>query len=249
MKTPSTWILLPLTGFLLLGASACGKGDPGRQIRTKDQQGAYDMMDQATVRCDDPAKCHSGIAMLVGVEQFDEDGDTKWGVGECTGFLIAPDILATNSHCIADTLKDKGDGADCSGEAQIFFPAFGNYAEKRVDCAKILKASQIGSTHEAPDYAFVKLSEPVTDREIIALDNSGFEDRQKIRIIKVDPTSKHKPVGSMTSNECIALRKTIILQSSDSALSPTLALGDCDVIHGNSGSPIFDEAGHARGIL
>lgn len=49
-------------------------------------------------------RCHQSVG-LVTIVNKEENG---WGAGQCTGSLIAPDVVATNGHCIPMDIKDAG---------------------------------------------------------------------------------------------------------------------------------------------
>ena len=61
-----------------------------------------EMLTDSEVQCDERT-CPDAVGQIVAREQ------TSFAVyeGTCTGFLVAPDIVATNSHCIPQSVKRK----------------------------------------------------------------------------------------------------------------------------------------------
>src|SRR4051812_21170333 len=55
---------------------------------------------------------------------------------ECTGQLIAADLVMTNSHCIPKAVKDNY--SLCSKYVGIKFPAIANHPEESFGCTKLI---------------------------------------------------------------------------------------------------------------
>ncbi|MFB6374010.1 MAG: serine protease, partial [Bradymonadaceae bacterium] len=93
-------------------------------------------------------------------------------VPNCSSFLVAPDVMVTAGHCT------EGWGAPSCEEMRFVFD-FGYYGaddaptditEQQVaKCEKIVASTHEGNELTQKDYAVVKLTEPVTDREPLDL--------------------------------------------------------------------------------
>jgi hypothetical protein len=232
--------------LFILTITSCSKGaSSGPQDNSAPISGLAEgqkLALSAGVNCADPSSCSPSVGMLVGI--------TEKTITACTASLIAPDILATNSHCIPEDLKSSG--SDCSGRLWINFPSISDYKASRIECEKIISASKIppeGSHDVAPDYAFIRLKS-ASDRTVLSISHDGFQDGALYSLLKIDPTFQdHVPQGVLNQTNCKALLGTAALARADRAGAPLMALAECDVIHGNSGSPILDSSGKMHGLI
>jgi len=239
-------IKLSAIALLALGLSitGCSKSDPttsnSDSTPAASLEDAQQMAAQAQVHCSDPSQCSPSVALLVNT--------TPTSANQCTAFLIASDIAATNAHCIPDDLKTNG--ASCKGRIALAFPALGQYADVRADCNEVISVSQNDEKGGSkPDYAFIRLDQPV-QRPVLTITHSGFTDGANYTITKIDPYHGNGiPEGYMRQVTCKAIFNSIAAPNSSAPHDPLVALADCVGIPGNSGSPILDSAGNVPGIL
>src|SRR4051812_17243748 len=87
------WVI---TGVVLL-ATACGKGGTGGtcEVSTPTLEEAQKQAKTTEVSCFTDEDCNPSVGMIAVAQAV-----PKPGLSVCTGFLVAPDILATNSHCV-----------------------------------------------------------------------------------------------------------------------------------------------------
>jgi len=198
------------------------------------------MSGQVTCDSSNPADCSPSVGMLVALAD-------STSVSQCTAFLVSPQIAITNSHCIPDDLK--ASGSSCSNRMWFYFPDLSGFPKLRTGCAKVLSATTLPEKTEAvPDYAVVQLDQPVS-RPVLQLSRDGFKNGDAFQLVKVDPQSKTAPIGAMTRITCTAVHNSVIVPNSDNDKSTNMALGDCEIMHGNSGSPILDSHGNVHGII
>src|SRR4051812_30559218 len=77
--------------------------------------------------CKNPAKCHDAVGALIHRN------------GVCTTYLIAPDIVATNRHCLSEGALEEG--ASCQG-TEIRFPENAHFSKaESLECDKVLSLS------------------------------------------------------------------------------------------------------------
>lgn len=243
--------------FILLAQLAffgCSKGNDDNGLSAQDQfqsqpqyldttseQAKHTAMN-AQVSCGsaNPADCSPAVGMLVSYT-------APKSVGQCTAFLVGPQIVLTNSHCIPDDLKTAG--SSCSDRIWIYFPELGDLPPLRAGCAQILEASTLPQVVKAtPDYAVIRLDQPI-HRTPLILNRSGFKDQDEYQIVKIDPQSTTSAIGAMTRATCKAKHNSIVVQDSGDDRSLNMALGDCQIVHGNSGSPLLDSEGQVRGVI
>jgi hypothetical protein len=151
----------------------------------------------------------------------------------CTGFLVAPDIIATAGHCInqnnlAQTRFVFGFRMMNETEARIVIPNDNIFRG-----IAILKREEIGT---GPDYAVVRLDRPATDRPVLSIRRTGkIEDTQGVYVMG-HPSGlplKYAPGAVVRDND-----------------NTDFFVANLDTYGGNSGSPVFNsEDGSVEGIL
>lgn len=204
-------------------------------------------MKYATLTCADGAACPENVGYLLA-----NAGESM--ISQCTGWLVAPDIVATNSHCIPDEMKK--DAAKCVGNMSIKLPATKGLPEEILDCARVLYFSPIAEKQgddgfiKKADYAFFRLTRP-SRRKVIAVSREGIHDQQDLTVFSVDPQSRQEPVGKLFKRVCRPYKNTLLLPEDTTALADvSVAFGDgCVARHGNSGSPVLNSRGEAVGWL
>ena len=151
----------------------------------------------------------------------------------CSGFLVAPDIIATAGHCINQ-----------NNLAQTRF-VFGfrmiNESEARNVIANdnifrgiaILAREELGS---GADYALVQLDRPATGRPILKIRRTGeIDDNQSVYVMG-HPSGlplKYAPGANLRDNS-----------------NSSFFVANLDTYGGNSGSPVFNaDTGDVEGIL
>lgn len=151
----------------------------------------------------------------------------------CTGFLVAPDLLATAGHCINQ-----------NNLAQTRF-VFGfrmlNDAEARTVIANtnifrgiaILEREEVGT---GADYALVRLDRPAAGRPLLAIRRDGEIDDTQAVYVMGHPSGlplKYAPGANVRDNA-----------------NASFFVANLDTYGGNSGSPVFNaDDGTVEGIL
>lgn len=154
---------------------------------------------------------------------------------QCSGFLIAPDLIVTAGHCVEDYDA-------CSDNHWVFdFKTDSRgRAGKKIKNSDIYKCKRvISQTLSNPlnlDYAVVQLDRKVTDREPLEINNSG-EIKNFTRLMVIG-----SPMGLPTKVADGAWVR--------SNTHPHFFQANLDSFQGNSGSAVFNEKnGLVEGIL
>ena len=242
-----------LVGILLsqLALFGCSKGDSSDSYQQdaqphyidttgSDQAKQTALSGQVSCASSDAADCSPSVGMLVALTP-------PTSVSQCTAFLVTPQIAITNSHCIPADLKAAG--SSCSDRIWIYFPDVNGYPQLRSGCSQVLTASTLPETTKAvPDYAVIRLDQQV-NRPPLTISRDGFKDQGEYRIVKIDPQSTTSAIGVMTRTICKAQHNSIIAPNSNDDKSANMAMGDCQILHGNSGSPLLDTQGQVHGVI
>jgi S1-C subfamily serine protease len=153
----------------------------------------------------------------------------------CSGFLVAPDVIATAGHCVkgdADLAGIRfvfGFRMDDSATAHVHFTRDDVYSGKRVIARRL-------TTADGTDYAVVQLDRPVVGRKPLPIRRTGkVKNGQSVFVIghPCGLPQKYAPGASVRHN------------------SPTpYFVANLDTFGGNSGSPVFNaDDGSVEGIL
>ncbi len=207
---------------------------------------AQKMAREATVDCQSFSSCSSSVGLLT--------GNTGANAYQCTAFLVAPQIAITNSHCIPRDLAAAG--SDCSNRIWLHFPETSEYLATSAKCSRVIEAttliglrdSSLGETYSKlqPDFAVIELDRPV-NRSVIPISRDGFQNERNYTIDKVDPVPGYSHIkGRLVSIECTAKYGDAPASQFNSS---NIFFDNCDVVSGNSGSPVRDGAGAAHGVV
>lgn len=243
-------ISLLALGFVFQSVVACG-GASGPSLKNVGnvpvfeyltEEDSQEALQNWKVTCSDSNNCPNTVGQLV--------MQVRESVGVCTGTLIAPDRVLTNSHCFDLSESGVTPATLCSQGTRIVFAENSRSGREVVECESVITKSRIKSGGDGkfldPDYMILKLKRPVT-RGFESINFSGLDDGMRLEVRKVNPN----PYGGgiLDVARCEVLYQTVLLPSANNALAPVHVLGGCPVIPGNSGSSIFDSKGQIRGVV
>lgn len=193
------------------------------------------------VVCENPEDCKSSVAGLLISNPHPR---RQKAANVCTGVLVREDVIATNLHCIPENLRKEG--ASCKGRIHLTFPENKREAQELAECEQVLSiSSALADTPLTPDYAFLKLNKKSL-RTPSTINRTGVANNEVLTIYKVDP---HEDIGILRKITCKAAQKSILNPLFLTAQSSVISLVPCDIVSGNSGSPIFSGAGEVKAIV
>ena len=199
--------------------------------------------------CAFTGECNPAVAMIsvVGAQ----------GLERCSGFLISPDQVMTNDHCINKSLSIKGwesrnTHLPCRDFVYIHFSGLRpGDAGVNAACAEIEVRSRESGIASA-DYAIIKLQDQVPDRAPLAIAKRGLTDLEPVSIYRVQMTNDRTQTGFngiQTKLDCRASYSTYLYPAIDASNSQLMTFGDCAIQAGNSGSPILNQNGEAEALI
>jgi hypothetical protein len=202
---------------------------------------------QAEVSCVDGSSCPEGVAMVVTA--------SATGVEQCTGFLVASDLLMTSPDCLPADLR--ADGKDCGGRITAVFPAdprdsrAGNDPRRgrpafTAECARV--GYSAGDAH-----AFLNFATPVPRRPL-EINSDGLPEGLQVRVAAVIPASPKKPIGEIQVQNCQVAQNSAVLPEFRSDANPIGVLGStneggCSAGITHRGAAVLDEHGAVRAVV
>lgn len=212
--------------FLLTMISACGKPATSstRKERTLNPGMMESLIANQTIYCSDSEFCPEGVARMFAIN-FDDNKRSSM----CSAFLIAEDLVMTNSHCVwAGDISLK---QTCEG-LYFAFPTPHGQTQTAL-CSKIMWRDPRQNGRDTyrkgdNDFALIRLNQKVSVKPLKL--SSTLSVGQKVFPLVTDHIDGF--MAQMTKLECE-------VESID-RLGVTI-LKDCPVISGNSGSAVLDE--------
>ena len=174
-------------------------------------------------------------------------------LGECTGFIVAPDILVTAGHCATRQ-------SDCNQFKWVFgFNSQNNgiiNKDSVYSCKSIVMTSEVSTSKSFEDYAIIKL-----DRPVAGVKPLKFRKKGKVRAganlyvighpdgipMKITDGAKVRSFIRLNLNmpEDFFFEKHDFYNNRSDVFAANL-----DMFAGNSGSPVFNaKTGIVEGIL
>lgn len=163
----------------------------------------------------------------------------------CTGFLVSPNEVMTASHCLTQP------ELDCQKDVAILF------GKKKVKCEAITYNSQ-ASIHGNSldlDYAVLKITPALTDREPLKISVDGLKDEEDVDVYAMDRFKLQKKSCRVYRQKFAAfIHPNIDPLNFKHPQSPFILVagGDdqnCELRKGNSGSAMVDSKGFVKGVL
>lgn len=223
--------------------SGADSDDASSVVATPSLEDSKEIIRHASVSCEDKDTCSPSVAMLAIA--------MKEGVSRCTAFLVASDILLTNSHCVPADLRDNAS----SLESRVFayFPETKSNAAASVEVDHVISASRIDENPKSslystlPDYSFLRLKKSIF-RPKMVLSYAGLEPDTAVTVFKMNP-SKYAYSATLVTKTCQTARSNSLLRNYVSGQVSIVSLVDCDVIQGNSGSPVLTSDGRVAAVI
>ncbi len=159
--------------------------------------------------------------------------------GNCSGFLVAPDLVVTAGHCIYLRGQENGE-IGCSDYSYVFDFHKGKIEdgliskEKVYSCKKVLNIKLDGSNKQ--DFALIQLDRPVTDRAPVKFRTEG----------KVEAGAPLVVIGAPSGLPTKIAGGAVVNDNENEVYFEA----NLDTFGGNSGSAVFNaDTGEVEGIL
>lgn len=156
----------------------------------------------------------------------------------CSGFMMGPDTMVTNHHCISNL-------GDCKN---TYVAIYNGKSHDQNRCSSIVRLfndiKDPSDPRKGLDVAIVKLEkrfEGKTFKVSEARPNPG----QIVSSFVIDHTGNDQSVPNLKEARILEVKcRVSSIQDHQS-----LVLENCPIISGNSGSPLFDSSGRVMGVI
>lgn len=219
--------------LMLMVIAACGKTNSHtKKDRFLDHYQMQGLIQTQNIFCSDAAFCPEGVARMFAVNFQDNKQSST-----CSGFLIADDLVITNSHCV--WTGDIGLEKTCQGLYFAFPVPHGQ--TQNAQCSKILwrdRRQNGRNTYRQGDndFALIQLDHKVSVRPLKL--NTDIKVGQIVHPLVMDQFDAVSARVTKLSCEVIFINKHGVA-----------SLKDCPIISGNSGSAVLDENQTVVGVV
>ncbi|WP_164848279.1 serine protease [Halobacteriovorax sp. HLS] len=166
-------------------------------------------------------------------------------LGNCTAFLVAPDLVLTAGHCISDQ-------SQCEQSKFVF-----DHKEDTIEldqsqvysCKKIIERKLINDPFKVKDFALIQLDRTVSNRSPLSLRPTGKVEKNTPLVVIGHPLG----LPMKTTDDAIVSKlsaRTMFTSLTGIFKFKNYFITNTDTYGGNSGSPVFNEqTGLVEGML
>ena len=228
--------LIPLI-LLIFFSVACSKSSSSSKRETTIQQeDVSEIMNNQNFECASlGGSCPSGMARLLIVNPTIPGQSAV-----CSGFMIGPNRLVTNHHCVPDQTF-------CNTTFVAIYAGSGrNYLSTR--CKSVIRSEQDSPDPNDPnralDYAILETVNAFSG-DVFELSNNLAGAGDLIHSWVIDHTGLDEVPPNLFDSRVTELDCTVLDQSSKASL----VMEDCPIISGNSGGAALNTAGEVIGVI
>ncbi len=218
--------------------SSNGQPDSGTYSPIPLEADLKDLLDKQVVACGAEG-CPDYITKIAVVDR----GEVRF----CTGFLTDTGTVATSSSCLPDLMRLQGQ--NCENEIFFFFPGTNSKPSVRAGCRRVLQVSRVDDFSNPylwrENIAFLELDKNVFRRSL-KISKEGMSDKKKLDIWKIDQLDKYNSI--VRREECVVVHNTYLNPLGSHKFSPSMLVGNCSFVKGNSGAPLIDSQGKLRAV-
>lgn len=182
------------------------------------------------------------LAILFPLHQTTHEGKTTFYRSQCSSFLIASNLLATNAHCVPAEIRYEG--ANCENRMVALF-----MDQEIANCKRVRAVTNLNdySYEQVQDLAIIELSNHVTKKPL-AYSTNGALENEALTIYALTPNDLSGLSTEVKIKKCSVVVGSRLNRQFVAPTGRNLLLSDCQIEPGNSGSPIVNQHGKVVGI-
>lgn len=220
--------------LLVLISYSCGKTNHNKRETRIEEVEIPEVMNHQRFECASiSGGCPSGIARLLIVNQVEPEFSSV-----CSGFMMGPDKLVTNNHCVSTQEQCK----------TTFIAVYNGGSYLKTRCRSIITTATDGPDPNDPnrkrDFTILQIADTFPGSffqpSTVPAKAGDLLDAWVVDHTGLDKFPSNLMDSRITQFECRVM---------DQHERASLMMIKCPIIGGNSGSPVLNNAGNVAGVL